>query len=64
MTVRAIGAAVVPPTPLWFWRTTAIATSGGDSASFPANAMNHVVLDSETPVSAVPVWPATLTPGI
>ena len=35
MTVRAIGAAVVPPTPLWFWSTTAIATSGGDLLVLP-----------------------------
>ena len=63
MTVRAIGAAVVPPTLLWFWSTTAIATSGGDCASFPANAMNHVVLDSEMPVSAVHRLAADRVPG-
>ena len=45
MTARAIGAAVVPPTPLWFCSTTATATSGGDVSSLPAKAMNHVVFD-------------------
>ena len=35
---------------------------GGSSAG--AKAMNHVLLRPETPVSAVPVLPATETPGI
>ena len=29
MTARAIGAAVAPPVPDWFWSTTAIASSAG-----------------------------------
>ena len=45
MTSRAIGAAVVPPVPLWFWRTTATASSAGLSSSSPANAMNHVMFE-------------------
>ncbi len=57
MTSRAIGAAVVPPVPLWFWRTTAIASSGGRSSSSPAKAMNHVMFEPGTPVSPVPVLP-------
>ena len=57
MTARAIGAAVVPPVPLWFCRTTAIASSGAASSSGPANAMNHVMFEPGTPVSPVPVFP-------
>ena len=56
MTSRATGAAVVPPVPLWFCRTTAIASLGGLSSS-PAKAMNHVVFEPGTPVSPVPVLP-------
>ena len=61
MTVFAIGAAVWPPTPCWFSRKTAIATRG---ASAGAKAMNEVVFTPGAPVSAVPVLPATATPGI
>ena len=59
MTSRAIGAAVVPPVPLWFWSTTATASSAGLSSSGPANAMNQVVFEPGTPVSPVPVLPPT-----
>jgi len=38
MTSRAIGAAVVPPVPLWFCSTTAMASFGGRSSSSPAKA--------------------------
>jgi len=61
MTVFAIGAAVRPPTPCWFSRKTEIATRG---ASAGAKAMNEVVFTPGAPVSAVPVLPATATPGI
>src|SRR4051812_20567964 len=58
----AIGAAVVPPEPLWFWRTTATATVGWSAG---AKATNQVVFRVPVPpVSAVPVLPATFTPGI
>ena len=59
MTERAIGAAVAPPVPLWFWRTTATASSAGLSSSGLTKAMNHVVFADEMPVSAVPVLPPT-----
>src|ERR687886_260086 len=58
---RAIGAAVWPPVEVWFSSATATATFG---ASAGAKQMNHVVLRCVTPVSAVPVLPATLIPGI
>ena len=45
MTCFAIGAAVVPPTPVWFSSITAIATLG---ASTGANAMNEVGLRPAT----------------
>src|SRR5206468_4921050 len=62
MIALAIGAAVVPPAPVWFWRTTATATRGAFAG---AKAMNHVVFGVPgPPVSAVPVLPATRTPGI
>src|SRR5215813_7711482 len=61
MTVLAIGAAVCPPTPCWFSRKTETATRG---ASAGAKAMNDVVFTPGAPVSAVPVLPATATPGI
>src|SRR5207244_10514909 len=62
MIALAIGAAVVPPAPVWFWRTTATATRG---ASAGAKAMNHVVFGVPGPPdSAVPVLPATLIPEI
>ncbi len=61
MTSFAIGAAVVPPAPLWFSSITAIATRGAPTG---ANAMNDVWLRPRMPVSAVPVLPATRTPGI
>ena len=63
MTARAIGAAVVPPTPLWFSSTTAMATCGGLRRP-PAKAMNQVVFEPSMPVSAVPVLPPTVMPGI
>ena len=57
MTAFAIGAAVVPPAPVWFCNTTAIAIRG---ALAGAKAMNQVVLRVPAPpVSAVPVLPAT-----
>ena len=63
MTSRAIGAAVEPPVPLWFWSTTAIASSGALSSS-PAKAMNQVVFEPGTPVSPVPVLPPIEYPEI
>src|SRR6266516_4362712 len=60
MIAFAIGAAVVPPAPVWFWSATA---TGGALAG--AKAMNQVVFGVPgPPVSAVPVLPATRTPGI
>ena len=57
----AMGAAVTPPVPAWSESATATATLG---ASAGAKAMNQVLLRPETPVSAVPVLPATDTPEI
>ena len=59
MTARAIGAAVVPPVPLWSSSTTAMASSAGLSSSGAAKAMNQVVFLPGTPVSPVPVLPPT-----
>src|SRR5213080_3808193 len=62
MIALAIGAAVVPPAPVWFWSATATATRGAFAG---AKAMNHVVFGVPgPPVSAVPVLPATLIPEI
>ena len=61
MICLAIGAAVAPPTPCWFSRYTATATWGWSAG---AKAMKDVVFTWLTPVSAVPVLPATLIPGI
>src|SRR6266567_403355 len=60
-TSLAIGAAVVPPTPVWFCSTTATAYLGWLAG---AKQMNQAVLIPLLPVSAVPVLPATGTPGI
>src|SRR5215207_8558539 len=57
----AIGAETVPPVAFWFWSTTAIATLGSSTG---AKAMNQAVFRPATPVSAVPVLPATRTPEI
>ena len=57
----AIGAATSPPVACWRSTTTATAMRG---LSAGAKAMNHVLLRPETPVSAVPVLPATEMPGI
>ena len=61
MMARATGAAVAPPVPAWSERATATATRG---LSTGANAMNQVSFAPGRPVSAVPVLPATRTPGI
>ncbi len=61
MIALAIGAAIVPPVPLWRSRTTATATLGFSAG---AKEMNQVVFTWFAPVSAVPVLPATLTPEI
>ena len=61
MMARAIGAAVAPPVPAWSESATATATSGRSAG---AKAMNQVLLRPGTPVSAVPVLPATEMPGI
>ena len=57
----AIGAATSPPVACWRSTTTATAMRG---LSAGAKAMNQVVLTWFSPVSAVPVLPATLIPGI
>ncbi len=56
MIAFAIGAAVEPPVPSWFWRKTATATSGRSAG---AKAMKPVSFWFSRPVSAVPVFPAT-----
>ena len=61
MTDFAIGAATWPPKPVWFSRTTATATRGRFAG---AKQMNQDVYRPLTPVSAVPVLPATWMPGI
>ena len=61
MISRAIGAAVEPPVPVWFSSATETAIRASEAG---ANATNHVVLRPATPVSAVPVFPATSTPEI
>src|ERR1039458_796669 len=59
---RARGAARAPPCPGTPWSVTAIATLGLEAG---ANAMNHTLLiAAPICVSAVPVFPATCTPGI
>ena len=64
MTWRAIGAAVTPPVRVWPSSTTATAIRGGEPSFGPAKQMNHVVFRPVTPVSAVPVLPATVKPEI
>ncbi len=62
MTCLATGAANAAPWPGTPWRVTAIATVGSAAG---AKAMNHTLLIAvPICVSAVPVLPATLTPGI
>src|SRR6267378_4897283 len=62
ITCFAMGAEIVPPKPLsWCSTTTAMATRG---ASAGAKAANQVVWMLPRPTSAVPVLPATLTPGM
>src|ERR1051325_4391587 len=62
MMALAIGAAVVPPEPLWFCMTTATATRGAFAGAIETNHVGFGV--PGPPFSAVPVLPATLTPGI
>src|SRR5215216_7464255 len=61
MIALAIGAAVVPPVPACAESVTATATVG---LSAGAKQMNQVWFLPVTPVSAVPVLPATGTPEI
>src|SRR5262249_42542835 len=59
----AIGAATAPPKPsFWCSTTTAPATVGLSAGATKMNQASYTVL--QAPVSAVPVLPATTTPGI